>query len=103
MLEKLGYKITAKTSSVETLGVFRNNPSAFDLVITDQTMPDMTGRNLAKELMSLRPNIPIILCTGFSDQIDENMAKEMGINAFVMKPIVMSDIAKTIRNVFDEK
>ena len=102
MLEKLGYKVTARTSSIEALEAFRNNPQGFDLVITDMTMPNMTGKDLAKELMSIRPDIPIILCTGFSEQIDEHMAKAMGISAYVMKPIVRREIANTIREVLDE-
>ena len=101
MLENLGYNVTPRTSSIEALEAFRNNPERFDLVITDQTMPNMTGKDLAKELMSIRPDIPIILCTGFSEQIDEKKAKAMGISAFVMKPIVMRDIANTIREVLD--
>ena len=103
MLEKLEYKITGRTSSIEALEAFRNNPQGFDLVITDMTMPNMTGKDLAKELMSIRSDIPIILCTGFSEQIDERRAREMGISAFVMKPIVMLQIANTIREVLDKK
>lgn len=103
MLEWLGYKVTSRTSSIEALEAFRYNPKGFDLVITDQTMPNMTGKNLAKELMSIRQDIPIILCTGFSEQIDERRAKEMGIRAFIMKPIVMGQIAKIIREVLDKK
>ena len=103
ILGNLGYKVTARTSSIEALEAFRHNPDAFDGVITDMTMPNMTGDILAKELLKIRPDIPIILCTGFSEQIDEKKAKEMGISAFVMKPIVMSEIANTIREVLDEK
>jgi CheY-like chemotaxis protein len=103
MLERLGYKVTARTSSMETLETFRNDPKKFDLVITDQTMPNMAGKELAKELRSIRPDISIILCTGFSDQINEERAKEKGISAFVMKPIVMRQFAQTIREVLDEK
>jgi two-component system cell cycle sensor histidine kinase/response regulator CckA len=102
MLEILGYKVTVRTSSIEALEAFRNNPSRFDLVITDQTMPNMTGKELAKELMSVQSDIPIIICTGFSEQIDEKRAKEMGISDFVMKPIVMHDIAHTIRSALDK-
>lgn len=102
MLENLGYKVTARTSSVECLEAFRNNPGGFDIVITDMTMPNMTGKDLAKELMAIRPDIPIILCTGFSELIDKTKAKEMGISAFVMKPIVMSQMANTIRKVLDD-
>jgi CheY-like chemotaxis protein len=103
MLERLDYKVTARTSSIEALEAFRHNPEAFDLVITDQTMPNMTGKDLAKQLMSIRPDIPIILCTGFSEQIGVRRAKEMGIRAFVMKPIVMRDMANIIREVLDKK
>lgn len=95
--------MTARTSSIETLEAFRNNPQEFDLVITDITMPNMTGKDLAKELMSIRQDILVILCTCFSEKIDERRAKEMGISAFVMKPIVMRDMANTIREVFDKK
>jgi len=95
--------VTARTSSIETLEAFRNNPQEFDLVTTDITMPNMTGKDLAKELMSIRQDILVILCTRFSEKIDERRAKEMGISAFVMKPIVMRDMANTIREVFDKK
>lgn len=103
MLERLGYSVVSRTSSVDALEAFRANPDKFDLVITDQTMPNMTGKELAKELMSIRPDIPIILCSGFSEQIGKRRAKGMGICAFVMKPVIMRDIAKTIREVLDEK
>jgi PAS domain S-box-containing protein len=103
MLENIGYQLTARTSSIEALKLFRNKPDGFDLVITDMTMPNMTGSELAKKIMSIRPDIPIILCTGFSDQIDEHKAKAMGIRAYVMKPIVMRQIANTIREVLDKR
>jgi CheY-like chemotaxis protein len=103
MLEKLGYQVTVQTSSIETLEAFRNKPHKYDLVITDMTMPNMTGKDLAKELMNIRPDIPIILCTGFSEEIDERRAKELGISAFAMKPIIMRDIANTIREVLDKE
>ena len=103
MLEKLGYKLTVRTSSVEALEAFRNNPERFDLIITDMTMPNMTGKKLAKELIDIRPAIPIILCTGFSDQIDEKIAQEIGVRAFVMKPVAMRDMAETIRKVLHTK
>ena len=103
MLYRLGYHVDARMSNLEALEVFRNSPDAFDLIITDYTMPNMTGSELAKELMHIRPDIPIILCTGFNEQIDEDIAKKMGINAFVKKPIVMREIATTIREVLDNK
>ena len=72
------------------------------MIITDQTMPHLTGHMLTEEIMKIRPDIPVILCTGYSDLINEEMAKEMGIKAFVMKPVVLKKIAKTIREVLDE-
>ncbi|MFH1488253.1 MAG: ABC transporter substrate binding protein [Pseudomonadota bacterium] len=103
MLENLGYKVTARTSSIEALEAFRNDPGRFDLVITDMTMPNMTGDELAAEVMGIRPDIPVILCSGFSERIDEHKAKAMGIRAYVMKPIVMREMAKKIRDVLDKK
>jgi two-component system cell cycle sensor histidine kinase/response regulator CckA len=101
-LERLGYQITARTSSIEALEAFRAQPDSYDLVITDYTMPNMTGMELAKELFTLRPDIPIILCTGFSERINEDKAKSRGIREFVMKPVVRDEIAKIIRMVLDE-
>ena len=103
ILETLGYRVTARNSSTEALYLFRSQPDRFDLVITDQTMPNMTGDELAKELISLRPDIPVIICTGFSAKVNEERAFEMGIKAFVMKPLVMRDMAETIRKGLDEK
>ena len=101
MLSRLGYQVVEKTSSIEALEVFGAAPDRFDLVITDQTMPNKTGMELAKIILSIRSNIPIILCTGFSESVNEESAKAMGISAFVMKPIVMRDIAHTIREVLN--
>ena len=101
MLENLGYKVTIKTDSLEALKLFQEQPHEFDLVITDMTMPNMTGEKLAKELMRIRPDVPIILCTGFCGQITEENAKEIGIKEFAMKPLVMEDLAKTIRKVLN--
>jgi len=103
ILEGLGYHVTARTSSIETLEAFRAAPDKFDLVITDTTMPNMTGVELARKLMEIRPDIPIIICTGFSEKISADKAKAMGIRGFVMKPVAKSEIAKKIREVLDEK
>ena len=96
MLEQLGYEVVSKQSSIEALELFRAEPDRFDLVITDMTMPHMTGDNLARELMKIRPDIPIILCTGHSRLISEEKAKEIGIRAFVMKPILKRAMAETV-------
>ncbi|MBN2418079.1 MAG: PAS domain S-box protein [Deltaproteobacteria bacterium] len=97
MLEKYGYTVTSTTRSMEALKIFKNNPCGFDLVITDMAMPNMTGETLAKEIMAIRPEMPVILCTGFSDNINEEKAKKLGIRCFVLKPIIMSELVKTIR------
>ncbi len=102
MLEKLGYKVTTRTSSVEALSLFRSRPHDFDLVITDMTMPNMTGADLAMELMRIRRNLPVILCTGYSNKISDTLANQIGIRAFAYKPIVKKDLAEKIRSVLDE-
>jgi len=101
MIERLGYEVAARTSSIEGLEVFRANPDRFDLVITDFTMPNMTGMELAKELFKLRSDLPVILCTGYSEHINEEKAKRSGIRAFMAKPFVLSEFASTIRRVLD--
>jgi signal transduction histidine kinase/ActR/RegA family two-component response regulator len=103
MLEGFGYGVVTRTSSLEALEAFRDQPSRFDLVVTDMTMPSMTGDQLATELIKIRPDIPVILCTGFSRKISELEAKAIGIRAFVMKPFLKRDIAATVREVLDEK
>lgn len=101
MLEFLGYNVVAKTSSIEAFQLFKKEKENFHLVITDMTMPKMTGEMLAKEVLKIRPDIPIILCTGFSEKMTEKRAKEIGIKAFLMKPLVMRDLSNTIRSVLD--
>lgn len=101
MLERIGYKVTVRKSSLEALEKFQNQPDLFDLVITDQTMPGMTGSDLARRMMQIRPDIPIILCTGYSTIISEKKAKAMGIKEFTLKPLVKRDISKLIRKVLD--
>ena len=102
MLERLGYSVTTRTSSIEALELFRVKPDAFDLVITDMTMPNLTGDKFAVELMKIRRHIPIILCTGYSKKISDETALEIGIKAFAYKPMVKADLAKTIRKVLDD-
>ena len=103
ILERLGYQVTPRTSSVEALEAFKSKPGAFDLVITDMTMPNMTGVELASRLKEIRFDIPIIICTGFSEVIDKDKAKNRGILAYIMKPILKDEIARTIRQVLDEE
>jgi len=101
ILERLGYQVTAKTDSQEALEEFSTRSEKFDLVITDMTMPKMSGDQLALKLMDIKPDIPVILCTGFNETINEEKALAMGIDRFVMKPIVKDDLANTIRSVLD--
>jgi len=103
MLKRLGYKVQTKTNPNEALELFQSKPDQFDLVITDMTMPQMTGVKLAEKLKEVRFDIPIIICTGYSSLINEEKAKKMGIAAYVMKPLEMNDIAKTIRKVLDNQ
>lgn len=103
MLERLGYQVTSRTSSMEGLEAFRSSPDKFDLVITDMAMPNMSGDKLAVELIKIRPDIPVLLCTGFSTIISEEKALVMGIKGFLMKPVTISDLDKKIRDVLDKK
>lgn len=92
-----------RSNGIEALELFKAHPERFDLVITDMTMPQMTGDILAKQLMAVRPDIPIIICTGFSARINRKKAAAMGIRAFALKPITKSDIARIIRKVLDSQ
>ena len=103
MFERFGYKIETATTPEEALGKFSLNPDHFDLVITDMTMPQMTGVKLSEKLMDIRKDIPIIVCTGHSTLVDEEKAKELGLAAYVMKPINMQETAQTIRKILDKK
>ena len=103
MLEKQGYQVTTRTGSLDALGTFRANPSDFDLVITDRSMPEMTGEQLARELISIDPGISVILCTGFSDEKDEKSAREIGVKGILKKPVTRGDLAETVRKVLDER
>jgi two-component system, cell cycle sensor histidine kinase and response regulator CckA len=98
-LVSLGYDVTVCTSSLEALAAFRATPLGFDLVITDQTMPAMTGETLVRELRHIRPDLPIILCTGYSPLIDAERAAVLGIEAFLLKPVESATLAHTIRQV----
>jgi PAS domain S-box-containing protein len=102
ILEHLNYTVTTRTSSVEALEAFQANPNKFDLVITDMTMPNMTGDILTRELLKVRPDLPIIICTGFSESLTKAKSKQMGAKKMLMKPVITSELAKAIRTVLDE-
>ncbi|MCP3899594.1 MAG: PAS domain S-box protein, partial [Desulfobacteraceae bacterium] len=102
MLSRLGYQVTVKTNSDDALSVFSSNPDSFDLVLSDMTMPNMTGDQLSKKILSIKPDIPIIICTGFSERINKEQAETIGVRGFLMKPVVKSELAQMIRDVLDE-
>jgi len=101
LLKKLGYQVTANTSPTRLRDIFVDNPETFDLVITDMAMPELNGADLARDFLSIRPDLPIILCTGFSETIDEDKAKSIGIKAFLIKPILLQELAMTVRKILD--
>ncbi|MEJ2658351.1 MAG: ATP-binding protein, partial [Desulfobacterales bacterium] len=103
LLVSLGYTVTSRINSIEAFELFKTRPDAFDLVITDLTMPNMPGDELASKIMAIRRDIPVILCTGFSTRITEEKAKSLGIKAFIMKPLIRKDIAETLRQVLDRE
>jgi CheY-like chemotaxis protein len=103
MLTHLGYDVVSSTNSEEALAVFRAAPECFDLVITDQTMPHLTGADLARALRDLRPDIPIILCTGYSQTMMAEQAVQLGLDAFCMKPLRLRDLEVTIRGVLTQR
>jgi nitrogen-specific signal transduction histidine kinase/CheY-like chemotaxis protein len=101
MLRRLGYEVFATASGVEALQAFCRKPGRFDLVITDRTMPNITGEELAREVLRVRPDMPVILFTGSSERMAEERAKAVGVRAYLMKPVVMREMAETIRRVLD--
>jgi PAS domain S-box-containing protein len=101
MLQTLGYDVVAKASSLEALSAFSAEPFRFDLVITDMTMPNMTGAELSHEIRRIRPDMPIIICTGFSELIDEKEAERLGIQKLLIKPLFMKNLAGVLREILD--
>jgi CheY-like chemotaxis protein len=101
ILGLFGYRVTAKTNSLEAFEAFKKNPDNFDLVITDQTMPNMSGTELAVELLKIRSDIPIVLCTGYSSKISDDMIKEIGIADYFMKPFDTEQLALIVRKTLD--
>ncbi len=97
VVEKLGYRVATCTSGVDALEVFKKRPDAFDVVLTDMTMPNMTGETLTREILKIRPNTPVIICTGFSDKISLQKAREIGAKGYLLKPVVRSELALALR------
>jgi len=102
MLERLGYSVTGKTDSVEALALFESNPDGFDLVITDMTMPRLLGTDLAKRILKIRNDIPILICTGFSERVDKETADTLGIKGYLNKPLLQEELTSTVRELFNK-
>ena len=103
MLNDLGYTVEGKTSPREALDAFRASPDQYDIVVTDMTMPEMSGEQLAMEIKKIRADIPIIICSGYSKEMTPERAKEIGVCSFLDKPITMEDMATTIRKELDNR
>jgi PAS domain S-box-containing protein len=102
LLESIGYKVETRISAYDALEAFQAKPDKYDLIITDMTMPKMTGEKLAKRIKKIRPNIPILMCTGFSTMVALGDMEEMGIHSILMKPLTINDLANTVRRILDE-
>ena len=102
LLDRLGYRVSSFGDSLEALEAFKANPKLYDLVLSDMTMPNMTGERLAKEILAIAPEKPIIICTGFSERLDQAKAMAMGIKGFLLKPVAKAKLAKLLRKVIDE-
>lgn len=103
LLERLGYQVETRQNPIEALDLFRVDPNQFDLVITDMTMPKMTGDQLVQEILKIRPDVPVILNTGFNEKIDEEKAKQIGIRQYIEKPFNRRILANVVREVLDER
>jgi CheY-like chemotaxis protein len=101
VLESLGYQVTVRTNSQDAFKLLESNSQQYDLLITDYTMPGMTGADLALKVAKIRPDMPIILCTGYSEHVNEERAKALGIREYLMKPFVRRDMAEAVRRALD--
>jgi DNA-binding NtrC family response regulator len=101
MLKDLGYDAVGATNPLEAMEIFKSRPDGFDLLITDMTMPHLTGDELTKAILQYRPDIPVIICTGFSKFMTGERASALGIRALLMKPVTVEKLSRTIRDVLD--
>ena len=102
LLKGLGYSVETRASSIDAFEAFRTNPKKFDLVISDMTMPKLTGVDLALKIQKIRPGIPIILCTGFSTKLNAERLKQIGVKKILMKPVMLHELAVSVRNILDQ-
>ena len=100
-LEKLGYRVDPESCPVEALKTFHNAPEKYDLIITDMSMPRMSGEQFTSEELGIRPDIPVIVCTGFSRKITPDKIREMGIRDVLMKPVLIQELSEKIRSILD--
>ena len=103
LLRDLGYDVLSFSNPEEALAAFKEQSDHIDLVITDMTMPDMNGDKLTREITRIKPGVPVILCSGYSDLFTKDEAQDIGISAYSMKPVVRKDIALTIRELLDNR
>jgi PAS domain S-box-containing protein len=103
MMERMGYRVTSFSRSVEALAAFQKDPDSFDLMLSDQTMPELSGVNLAKQVLRIRPELPIILCTGYSAVVSEETAHDIGIKAYVHKPLLKRQLSQLLRELLDAR
>ena len=101
LLGRLGYRVETRASALDALEAFRGDPTRFDLVISDMTMPKMTGDEMSRHMRVIRPDVPIILCSGFSERLHTRALEAIGINAVLMKPILYADLAHTVHRVLE--
>jgi len=99
ILTRLGYETDIQINPVKALELFKAEPHSFDLIITDMVMPQMTGSQFSKKLKEIKPDIPIILCTGYSSLVDEDRARQIGLTAYLIKPISMTELAETVSKI----
>ena len=102
ILNRLGYIVEIQSNPINALNLFRSNPDSFDLIITDMTMPDLNGDKFIQEIKKICPEIPVILCTGFSNRINKEMAENIGIDKYIEKPLNKKEMAIAIREVLEK-
>ena len=102
MLEQLGYKVRSFEGAGEAVSAFSENPRSVDLIITDLSMPNMTGIEMARQLIEIRPDIPIIVCTGFSESMTTAKSQPLGVKAILTKPVLRVDLARAVRSLLDQ-
>ena len=102
-LKNCGYRVNGINNSTEALELFKSNPDEFDLVITDMAMPNLIGSELSKRILEIRPDIPIIICSGYSEKLEREKAQDLNVSAFIDKPLTVDDLVRITRDVLDKR